>query len=64
MIYKNNKFDQKDYVEEKKEGIRKAVKNLDKRYKNKEIERENFLDILKIFSKRQKLLLRKTKKNR
>jgi len=50
------------YVEEAREGLEKAVANLDKRYKNGEIERDRFLEKLNVFAKRRKKLDAEVKK--
>ncbi|MBQ8892388.1 MAG: hypothetical protein IJ068_05975 [Bacilli bacterium] len=47
-LNKNN-----NYLEMEKEGLEKAINNFDKRFKNKEIERTNFLKGLEEFSKKQ-----------
>ncbi len=64
MIFKEKYLKKKDYVEEKREGLKKAVDNLDKRYKNHEVEREPFLKLLDVFSKRHIKLLKENKKDK
>ena len=53
-----------NYLEEEKKGLNKAIENLDKRYKDNQIERENFLKNLKIFEKRNKNINNKIEKSR
>ncbi|MBR3660669.1 MAG: hypothetical protein IKN63_02065 [Bacilli bacterium] len=42
-----------NYLEQEKEGLNKAIENFDKRFKNKEVEREKFLKGLDEFAKKQ-----------
>ena len=56
MIIKNRFQEKIDILEEESEGIRKAVSNLDKRYKNNEIERDKFLKQAKAFAKQHEAI--------
>jgi len=44
---------ERDYLQEEKKGLNKAIENYDKRFKNNEIEREDFLKGLEGFTKKQ-----------
>ena len=55
MIIKNDYLNQnRDYLEREKMGLNKAIENFDKRFKNNEIERSNFLKGLDNFAKKQR----------
>lgn len=63
MIIKNDfKNIKKDYLQEEKEGLNRAVLNLDKRFKKNEIDREKFLKQNLEFAKRQVELNKKQEK--
>ena len=47
--YINREF---DYLQEERKGLDKAINKLDERYKNKEIEKDNFYKQLYVFTKR------------
>lgn len=54
MIIKNDYLNrERDYLEDEKKGLNKAIENYDRRFKNNEIERDNFLKGLEEFSKKQ-----------
>ena len=42
-----------NYLQQEKAGLNKAIENFDKRFKNNEVEREQFLKGLDEFSKKQ-----------
>lgn len=62
MIIKNNFNENKNIYEETKKGLDDAVYNLDKRFKNGEIDREKFLKQNNEFAKRQQELAKKINK--
>ena len=65
MIIKNNfnkNNSQINYLEQEKEGIRKAVAKWEERFKKNEIDREKFLKQKQEFAKRQKELSKKINK--
>ena len=54
MIIKNDYLNRKtNYLQMEKEGLNKAINNFEKRFKNKELERTDFLKGLEDFSKKQ-----------
>lgn len=63
MIIKNN-FNQNktEYLAKEKEGLDKAISKLDKRFQNKEIDREKFLKQNEEFAKKQAFLKQKMEK--
>jgi len=57
MIIENKFFkSEKDYLLEQKEGLKKAIDNLDSRFKKDQIDREKFLKQNAEFAKRQEKL--------
>lgn len=42
MIIKNDFFKDRNYLQEEKEGLDRAVENFNKRYKKGEVKKENF----------------------
>ena len=55
MIIRNDYLNQdRNYLQEEKKGLNKAIDNFDKRFKNNQVERENFLKGLDEFAKKQK----------
>ncbi len=64
MIIKNDYLDRKDnYLQEEKKGLLKAIKSLDKRYKDGNISKENFLKQNEIFAKKHKKINKEIEKN-
>ena len=64
MIIKNDYLNRKEnYLEEERKGLDKAIQNLDKRFKNNEIERDQFFKDLKIFKERGDDLKKRMEKN-
>lgn len=53
MIIKKDYLNNNNYLQREKEGLNKAIENFDKRFKNNEVERSNFLKGLDNFSKKQ-----------
>ena len=53
MIIKKDYLNNNNYLQREKEGLNKAIENFDKRFKNNEVERSNFLKGLDDFSKKQ-----------
>lgn len=65
MIIKNDFFNEKrNYLEEEKKGLDRAVENFVKRYEKGEVKKENFLKQNEEYAKRQKALNEKIKKGR
>lgn len=63
MIIKNDFFNNdKNYLEREKEGLKKSIDKLDKRFQNSEIDREKFLKQNLEFAKRHKELNKKIEK--
>ena len=63
MIIKKNYLDRgPDYLQEEKEGLDKAIKNLDRRFQNKEIDRDDFFKDLNVFQKRSEDLKKRMEK--
>jgi len=55
MIFDKNYLERdkhKEYVQLEKEGLQRAVSNLEKRYQNGQIERQNFMKGLNNFAKK------------
>ena len=53
MIIKKDYMNRKiDYLQEERKGLDKAVNKLDERYKNNEIDKDNFYKQLNVFTKR------------
>ncbi len=64
MRIKDDYLNQKrNYLEEEKKGLDRAIQNLDKRFKNNEIERDQFFKDLKIFKERGDDLKKRMEKN-
>lgn len=54
MIIKKDYLNRDDnYLQREKDGLNKAIENFDKRFKNNEVDRTNFLKGLAEFSKKQ-----------
>ena len=54
MIIKNDYLNKKEnYLQMEQVGLNKAINNFDKRFKNNEVERTDFLKGLDDFSKKQ-----------
>lgn len=64
MIIKNDFFKDRNYLQEEKEGLNRAVENFNKRYKKGEVKKENFLKQNEEYAKRQKALNEKIKRMR
>lgn len=64
MIIKNDFFKDRNYLQEEKEGLDRAVENFNKRYKKGEVKKENFLKQNEEYAKRQKALNEKIKRMR
>lgn len=64
MIIKNDFFKDRNYLQEEKEGLDRAVENFNKRYKKGEVKKENFFKQNEEFARRQKELTEKIKKMR
>jgi len=63
MIIKNNFYKkQEDYLKKEKEGLEIAIKNFDKRFRKKEVERDNFLKQNMEFAKKSKKIKKKQEK--
>ncbi len=62
MIIKNDFFNNNNSLEQECEGIKKAVKKLDSRFQNNEIDREKFLKQNAVFAERHELLKKKIAK--
>lgn len=58
--YINREF---DYLQEERKGLDKAINKLDERYKNNEIEKDNFYKQLGVFTKRGEDLKKRMDKN-
>jgi len=58
--YINREF---DYLQEERKGLDKAINKLDERYKNNEIEKDNFYKQLDVFTKRGEDLKKRMDKN-
>ena len=55
MIFNKNYLErdkQKEYLQLEKEGLQRAVSNLEKRYQSDQVERKDFFDGLNTFAKR------------
>ena len=65
MIIKNDFFNEKrNYLEEEKKGLDRAVENFVKGYEKGEVKKENFFKQNEEFARRQKELTEKIKKGR
>ena len=65
MIIKNDFFNEKrNYLEEEKKGLDRAVENFVKRYEKGEVKKENFFKQNEEFEKKKKELTEKIKKMR
>lgn len=54
MIIKKDYLNRENnYLQREKEGLNKAIENFDRRFKNNEVDRSNFLNGLNEFSKKQ-----------
>lgn len=54
MIIKKDYLNRENnYLQREKEGLNKAIENFDRRFKNNEVDRSNFLNGLNDFSKKQ-----------
>lgn len=63
MIIKNDFFNKdKNYLERERDGLRKSIDKLDKRFKNSEVDREKFLKQNLEFAKRHKELNKRIEK--
>ena len=63
MIIKDDYLERKpNYLEEERKGFDKLISIFDKRFKNNEIERDNFLKGLKNFESKKEELNKKIKK--
>ena len=63
MIIKNDFFNKdKNYLERERDGLRKSIDKLDKRFKNSEVDREKFLKQNLEFAKRHKKLNKRIEK--
>ena len=63
MIIKKDCLNQdKNFLEQEKIGLNKAIENFDKRFKNHEMERNTFLKGMEEFSEKQKDLNKRIEK--
>ena len=55
---------ERNYLEEERKGLEKAINRLDERFQNKEIERDKFFKDLNVFTKRGEELKKRMEKDK
>ncbi len=64
IINKDYLNKERNYLEEERKGLEKAINRLDERFQNKEIERDKFFKDLNVFTKRGEELKKRMEKDK